>query len=561
MNEGPPANVARYLPERAASQPAAPALLVPRGRLPDGSIDYLCLNTRELNAEADAWAFRFAAAGIDRGTRVLLMVRPGLSLIGICFALFKVGAIPIVIDPGMGLAGFLRCVERSKPRALVGIGAAVILSRVFFRRFRSVRIRLWVRGDRRIGSCARQEPYPLAPTSARDLAAVLFTSGSTGPAKGVCYEHGMFEAQVSAIRETYSIEPGEVDLPMLPIFALFNPALGMTTVVPEINPSRPATVDPSRIVQAIQQCSVTSSFGSPVLWKKIADHCIETGTTLPSLRRILMAGAPVPPRLMQDFRQIIPNGHTHTPYGATEVLPVSSIDDETVVGKTAERTQSGAGTCVGRPLPGVEVRIIEPSPMPIESIDETIECAPDHTGEIIATGPTVTRSYDHLPEATLQAKIRDGDRIWHRMGDLGYLDTDGRLWFCGRQAEAVRTTDSVFYTDCCEAVFNEHPGVRRTALIPILEQGATVPAIVVESDPGRLAETDRGRERMVAELADLGRSHAHTAPICRFFFHKSFPVDVRHNAKINRLALAREFRRRRPILSSSTSRRLPPDPE
>ncbi|RKX35995.1 MAG: peptide synthase [Verrucomicrobia bacterium] len=549
MSEGPPANVARYLPERAASQPDFPALLVPRGRLPDGSINYLCQSALELNAEADAWAFRFAAAGIERGTRVLLMVRPGLSLIGICFALFKVGAVPIVIDPGMGLPGFLRCVQRSKPRALVGIGTAVVLSRVFFLRFRSVGIRLRVRSDRRIGNSADQLPYPVAPTSARDLAAVLFTSGSTGPAKGVCYEHGMFEAQVSAIRETYSIEPGEIDLPMLPIFALFNPALGMTTVVPEINPSRPATVDPSMIVQAIRQCSVTSSFGSPVLWKKIADHCIKTGSTLPTLRRILMAGAPVPPRLMQDFREIIPNGHTHTPYGATEVLPVSSIDDETVIGETAERTQSGAGTCVGRPLRGVEVRVIEPSPLPIESIDEAIVCAPDHTGEIIATGPTVTRSYDQLPEATAQAKIRDGDRIWHRMGDLGYLDSDGRLWFCGRQAEAVRTADGVFYTDCCEAIFNPHPGVRRTALIAWQDRGTTVPAIVIELVRGRMTETDRGKKRLVDELAALGRMHRPTASIRHFFFHKQFPVDVRHNAKINRLKLAGVFKGRRPILS------------
>lgn len=431
----------------------------------------------------------------------------------------------------------------------MGIGTAGVLSRVFFRRFRSVRIRLRVRNDRRIGAVAGQEPYPVAPTSACDLAAVLFTSGSTGPAKGVCYEHGMFEAQVSAIRETYSIEPGEIDLPMLPIFALFNPALGMTTVVPEINPSRPATVDPSRIVQAIRQCSVTSSFGSPVLWKKIADHCIETGTTLPTLRRILMAGAPVPPRLMQDFREIIPNGHTHTPYGATEVLPVSSIDDETVVGETAERTQSGAGTCVGRPLSGVEVRIIEPSPVPIESIDEAIVCAPDHTGEIIATGPTVTRTYDQLPEATAQAKIRDGDRIWHRMGDLGYLDADGRLWFCGRQAEAVRTTDAVFYTDCCEAVFNQHREVRRTALIAWSGKGLFAPAIVVEPVRKSLVDDRRARSRLVSELAELGHAHAHTAPIHHFFFHRDFPVDVRHNAKIHRLKLAGIFKGRRPILS------------
>jgi acyl-CoA synthetase (AMP-forming)/AMP-acid ligase II len=550
MNEGPPANVARYLLDRAVAQPNALALLVSRGRRQDRSIDYLSLSTSDLNAEADAWAFRFTDAGIERGTRVLLMVRPGLSLIGIWFALFKVGAVPIVIDPGMGLAGFLRCAERSKPEALVGTWTAVAVSRVLFRRFRTIRVRLPVKSDRRIGDSAGQEPYPIAPTSRHDLAAVLFTSGSTGPAKGVCYEHGMFEAQVSAIRETYGIEPGEVDLPMLPVFALFNPALGMTTVVPEINPSRPATVDPSRIVQAIQQCSVTNSFGSPVIWKKIVAHCIEKGTTLPTVRRILMAGAPVPTRLMQDFRQIIPNGHAHTPYGATEVLPVSSVDDETVVGETAERTRSGGGTCVGRSLPGVEVRIIEPSTLPIGSITEVIESPPNRIGEIIATGPFATRSYDFMPEATARAKIQDGDRVWHRMGDLGYLDPDGRLWFCGRQVEVVQTNDSIFYPDCCETIFNEHPGVRRTALIAFHDKSRTVPAIVIEPKPSRLVETDRGRRRMVAELAELGQAHAHTSPIRRFFFHDNFPVDVRHNAKINRSALARLFKGRRPNLSA-----------
>ena len=206
-----------------------------------------------------------------------------------------------------------------------------------------------------------------AETTARDLAAILFTSGSTGPPKGVCYEHGMFEAQVSAIREQYGISEGEVDLPMLPIFALFNPALGMTTVVPEINPSKPATVDPAKIVQAIQQCGVTNSFGSPVLWKKIGAYCVERGETLPSLKRILMAGASVPPPLMGQFRKILDQGQVHSPYGATEVLPVSSISDGEVLGETAHLTTQGKGTCVGRPLPGVEVKIVPVSDEPLDA--------------------------------------------------------------------------------------------------------------------------------------------------------------------------------------------------
>ncbi|RKX30826.1 MAG: peptide synthase, partial [Verrucomicrobia bacterium] len=390
-------------------------------------------------------------------------------------------------------------------------------------------------------------PFPVAPTRSRDLAAVLFTSGSTGPAKGVCYEHGMFEAQVAAIRGTYGIAPGEIDLPMLPIFALFNPALGMTTVVPEINPSRPAAVDPAKIVQAIRQCGVTNSFGSPVLWRKIADHCIQSGQTLPSLKRILMAGAPVPPDLMQDYRQIAPNSHTHSPYGATEALPVSSVEDSLVLEETAALTRGGAGTCVGYPLTGVDVRIIEATAMPIESIDTVTDLATGEVGEIIATGPMVTRTYDHLPEATAGAKIPDGDRVWHRMGDLGRLDSAGRLWFCGRQAEAVRSDDAVYYTDCCEAVFNQHPEVGRTALIAWSGQGVTIPAMVVEPVRRSLIDNRAAQVRLVRGLCDLADSIPHTSGIRSFFFHPSFPVDVRHNAKIHRLSLARHFARKRPV--------------
>lgn len=549
MVEETPANVARYLSEAARSEPAAPALMVPRGRYSDGSVRYQVLDRAGLDREADAWARRMDDAGIRQGMRVLLMVRPGLSLTAICFALFKVGAVPVVIDPGMGLRAFLRCVQRSRPEAVIGITAAIIVSRIFPFRFRSVKIRVRVAHDQPIGRPGEVDPYPVAPTRSRDLAAVLFTSGSTGPAKGVCYEHGMFEAQVAAIRKTYGMEPGEIDLPMLPIFALFNPALGMVTVVPEINPSRPASVDPARIVQAIQQCQVTNSFGSPVLWRKIADYCIRMGETLPSLKRILMAGAPVPPDLMRDFRQIAPNSHTHSPYGATEVLPVSSVMDTHVLERTAALTRAGAGTCVGRPLPGVDVRIIAATDEPIDSIDDVVDLPIGEVGEIIATGPMVTRTYDQLPEATAGAKIRDGYRIWHRMGDLGRLDSEGILWFCGRQAEAVTTADIIFYTDCCEAVFNQHREVRRTALIAWSDKETIVPAMVVEPSRKSLMNNPAAQERLVEELRDLAESVPQTERIHHFFFHPSFPVDVRHNAKIHRLSLAKQFARKKPMMT------------
>ena len=543
-------NVARFLPAMAQRQPEQLALRIPRGRTPDGRIRYLDLTFAQLDAETDAWAHRLTQAGIARGTRVLLLVRPGLSLIALCFALFKIGAVPVVIDPGMGLRAFLRCVRHTKPRALVAIPQGIWVARLFRRAFQAVSIRLRVRAHEPLTlerTAPRPAAYPVAPTRAGELAAILFTSGSTGAPKGVCYEHGMFEAQVNLVRTAYGIEPGEVDLPMLPIFALFNPALGMTTVVPEMDPSRPAMVDPARIVQAIEQCGVTNSFGSPVLWRRIGDHCLHSGTTLPRIRRILSAGAPVPPRLMADFRTIAPQGTMHSPYGATEALPVTTISDREVLEFAAGRTARGAGTCVGRPVPGVEVLVIGLTDEPVTALGAARILPCGEIGEIIVRSGSSTLAYDALPEATAASKIPDTPRAWHRMGDTGYLDTDGYLWFCGRKAERVETEAGPLFTDRCEPVFNQHSRVFRTALIGLGPAGRQRPALVIEPAPGAWPRSTKARMVLARELRELGRACATTERIRLFFFHRRLPVDVRHNAKIHRLTLARHFATRTPI--------------
>jgi len=523
------ANIARHLPLMAARQPDHPAVKIPRGRTGGGRIDYLTLSFRELDTEADAWAAHLSAKGVRRGDRVLVMVRQGLPLIAAAFALFKLGAVPVIIDPGMGRKQFLACVARSRPRVLLGIPLAQILSHIFRPAFASVEVRAWVSGSStaRAPRPGRNKPV-MAESSADELAAILFTSGSTGAPKGVCYEHGMFEAQVRLIRETYGIQPGEVDLPMLPIFALFDPALGMTTVVPEIDPSRPAAVDPAKIVQAIQQESVTNSFGSPTLWRKIFDHCLARNVTLPSLRRVLSAGAAVPASLWADAPRVLPDGKLHSPYGATEVLPVASIAADEV---TAHAT---AGSLVGRPLAENQVKIIALHDGPLASLAETRELPTGEIGEIVVTGPTVTKAYDALPGATAAAKIPDGPRIWHRMGDAGYLDAQGRLWFCGRIAERVETAAGVLHTEPCEQIFRGHPRVARCALIGLGETGRQEPALVAQP-----AESGVDEATLARELRALAQRHAHAAGITRFYFHPALPVDVRHNAKIHRLALAR----------------------
>lgn len=552
------ANIARHLGAMAAARPQAPALKVPHGRTRSGDIDYLTLTFAELDQEVAAWCIRLAARGVGRGDRTLVMVRPGLPLIASVFALFRLGAVPVVIDPGMKLKNFLPCVARTRPRALIGIPLAQWISRLFRRSFQSLAVRVpasastTARLFRGPAASALPNPAP-AFSSAKDLAAILFTSGSTGTPKGVCYEHGMFEAQVRLIGETFAIAPGEIDLPLLPIFALFNPALGMTTIVPEMNPRRPAAADPAKIVQAIRQEQVTNSFGSPTLWGRIADYCRGRDLTLPSLRRVLCAGAPVPRALWSLSLPLLPNGRLHSPYGATEALPVSSIasDEAEPLASAPPGRLEGAGACVGRPLPGIEARIVSLIAGPIATLAEARELPQGEIGEIIVQGAHVTREYDRLPEATRRAKIAGGESgpegsraaVWHRMGDCGHFDSAGRLWYCGRQAEIVATPEGPMFTEPCEQVFRRHPEVVRCALIGLGQPGRQTPALVVE------ARIRRGRRPAFArELRTLARADPATAAISRFFFRARFPVDVRHNAKIHRLALAKWAAPRRPLI-------------
>ena len=547
------ANIARHLALMAERQPHTAALKVPRGRTWSGDIDYLSLSFAELAAEVAAWQLVLTSRGVRRGDRVLVMVRPGLPLIAAAFALFSHGAVPVVIDPGMGLKHFLACVERSRPRVLLGIPMARLISRVYRKAFRTVEIRIPASGSptARKSSADFQSASEKDPrvrlevcatsTASTELAAILFTSGSTGAPKGVCYTHGMFDAQVELIRATYDIKPGEIDLPMLPVFALFNPALGMTTVVPEIDPSRPATVDPEKIIRAIRQEKVTSSFGSPTLWRKIAVHCHVKHITLPTMKRVLCAGAPVPPDLWNLMTSVLPNGQLHSPYGATEALPVSTISAAEVLAGTAVATEHGAGTCVGHPLAANDVRIIGFIDGPIDSLADIHDMPSGVIGEIIVRGPTVTHTYDALPEATAAAKIIDRatGAVWHRMGDAGYLDTNGRLWFCGRKAERVNSTDGPIYTEQVEPLFNTHAHVRRSALIGLGERGRQRLAVVIEPTGAELIRTSADCRRFARELREIAKRLPHTAGIKLFYFRERFPVDVRHNAKIHRLTLAR----------------------
>ena len=535
-------NVSNFLSTQAKKNPEAKAVIYsdkPNFWTPKSYSD---LSFRELDAMVDALVHQFLYMGVERGTRVLLMVKPGLDLIQIVFALLKLGAVPVVIDPGMGLGRFFECAKQSKVGAIIGGTAAITLAKWFLRTNECAKNAITINAQfkRRVKKHLGANQYDAFEAEADDLAAVLFTSGSTGKAKGVCYTHRMFYAQIQLIQEEYKIEPGEVDLPMLAVFALFNPALGMCTVVPEMNPSRPSKINPKKIVDSILKNQVTNSFGSPVIWSIILKYCQSEQIMLPSLKRVIMAGAPAPQSLLEQLKEYMPNGEIFTPYGATEALPVSSLSAKEIIEKQVGESANGRkGNCVGRAMPNVSIQVIEPEEGVIPTIADVKQCATGVIGEIIVSGPTVTQRYDELPSATKLSKIEDKGFFWHRMGDMGWMDEAGFLWFCGRKAERVKTDEAILETVCCEAIFNQLDSVSRSALID-LGQGRA--GIVIEPEADCYPQTQDAVESFKKKLRDCALGDPLTASIQDFFFRKAFPVDVRHNAKIHRLSLAKAIR-------------------
>jgi acyl-CoA synthetase (AMP-forming)/AMP-acid ligase II len=477
--------------------------------------------------------------------RLVLFVPFSREFLALSFALFRIGAVVVLIDPGMGRANIFRCLQRVRPHGFVAVPIVHVLRLLKRGTFPDARHhvtvgRRWFWGGRTYDQLLRSGPWCGAGrTDPRDPAAIIFTSGSTGPPKGVCYEHGMFTAQVDMIRDMYGIEPGELDLPGFPLFGLFNAAMGVTTVIPDMDPTRPARVDPERVLQQVHDWQVTQAFGSPAFWNRVGRHCEEHGLRLPSLRRALSAGGPVPPHVLSRMSAVLtgPGSELHTPYGATECLPVASIGSAEALHATAPQTRRGAGTCVGRPFPGVEIVIIEITDGPITARTHVRTLPPGEIGEIIVRSPSATREYDQAQDATRLAKIPDHPGFWHRMGDVGYLDPQGRLWFCGRKAHIVETGQGRMFSVCCEAIFEEHPAVYRSALVGLGERPHQQPVIVIEPEPGSFPRTPSDEQRLRAELLDLGRQSPLTARIETVLFHRSLPVDTRHNVKIQREAL------------------------
>jgi acyl-CoA synthetase (AMP-forming)/AMP-acid ligase II len=496
---------------------------------------------KELHQDVKDCAAFLQFHGISKGDHVLLGVKPGFQLILISFSLFFLGAIPIIIDPGMGLRAFLKCIKNTQPSALIGISLIHLIGKFFPKSFKSIKKRILIKSEPFLHEIKQKKgrltPSPVT-TIEENLAAIVFTSGSTGTPKGVSYTHRLFNSQIHHLKNNFRIQPGEKDLATLPIFALFNPALGVTSVIPDMNPRKPSLADGKNLVRTIQEYEITTAFASPIIGKKIYDTCKPENLTLPNVKRFFLAGAPSHPTLVENLSNIISNGTVILPYGATEALPISASNHNEVK-ILAKDIAEGNGSCLGKPLPGNVVRIMPTTQSPFESGTNCPKgLEQGEVGEICVSGSIVSKEYFKMPGATVDSKFNDGKFNFHRMGDLGYFDSQGFLRFLGRKVERILTQNGPLETERCEPIINGIKEVSRSALIGIGLGQIKEPCIVVELAKNiKKSEYRSIKKSIFSSLKN--RFPTHSFPY--IIFEKSLPVDSRHNAKIHRLSLSKKW--------------------
>lgn len=549
-------NVAARLKTVATLMPSAIAIAEPDGPVQgDGKRSYRALTFQALDRRSDEIALGLSSWGVKPGMRLVMLVPFSSQFIELVFGLLKAGVAVVLIDPGMGRKHLVRCLRESKPDGFVGIPKAQAIRSVLRRQFRTavwnVTVgRKWFWGGKTLKQLIKMgqlnsSQSPITSRQMNDPAAVIFTTGSTGPPKGVLYSHRTFHSQIDRIRERYDIHRGSKDLACFPLFGLFDAVMGVTTVIPDMDPTRPAEVNPQRLMEAVDQWEIDQAFGSPALWNRVVRWAESEQLTqpFPTLRRILSAGAPVPAQTLKALRQLVhEEAEIVTPYGATEALPIASIESREVIAETGPAAEKGKGTCVGSRFEGVQWRVIEISDEPISNLSDTTQVDAGKIGELLVTGPMVTEQYVVRSDQNPVHKVWDGERVWHRMGDVGYLDRHDRFWFCGRKAHRVVTVDRTLFTIPCEAIFNAHHQVYRSALIGIGKPGQQKPVMLIETYPESQPANDEEVAQLRAELLLLGSRNPTTRRIQEVVIRKQpLPVDIRHNSKIFREKLAEQY--------------------
>lgn len=542
-------DLAEIARETARVHPERIAVVEPAGRDAQGKRQYKRYTYRQLSADVESIAPGLREMGIAERTRIVCMTPPSYEAMVVGLALTRVGATTLWIDPSVGYLNVGERLRRIKPEAFVGIPLAHMGRLAFGWGPRLVRKSIVVGGSfpgaRTFDSLRREAPAAPQPPAVRpdDPAAVLYTTGSTGPAKPTLYLHRNFANLYRIVHESWRFEPENkvaVDMAVFPAFFFIAVSAGGTMVVPPINFARqtPAKASPKALLEVINDCGVQSCFASPVLLENMARYAVEHGIKTPTFTRVIGGGAPIVARVKEALLAMMgPDGQVFANYGATEALPSTEMSAQETLGETWALTAQGAGLCVGRPFTGVTLKIVRMSDGVIPTLADAEELPAGEIGEILVNSPHVSPGYFLDDASTRKNKIfGPGGEVWHRLGDAGYLDAQGRLWYCGRVSQRVRAKAGPLFSLNCEPIFDAHPAVKRSGLVGVKDGEFERPVICAELK-AETPPSDQNRVR--SELLALAAKSPATQAIKDVLFPKMLPVDPRHNSKIERPALAK----------------------
>ncbi len=483
--------------------------------------DWTTVTYAQLLDSTQRFSSGLQACSLTPGMSAALMTPPSADFFALAFALLKHGIIPIIVDPSIGMKKVGECLQESKPDIFIGNTLTHTLRVIFGWGKDSIKYNLTIKQLSRFTH--HNPPSTTYSPLSTDPAATIYTSGSTGLPKGAIYTQANFAAQLDMLADTFNISADEIDLPAFPLYALIDVLLGVTSVIPDISFPVPGKTNPEKVLNAIRKFNVTNMFASPVVLSILANSQQQT-VELQSLKRVITAGAPATIPLQMKFRKLLDEKtDLFGIYGATETLPIAKIESREIF-TMKEKTEQGAGVCLGKPVENVKVRIIRITDEPIEAWQDSLTVKSNVVGEITVQSPATTRGYIHREDANRLSKIKCGEDMIHRMGDVGYFDEHGRLWYCGRKSHRVVTNDGVLFTEQIEGIFNAHPFVYRTALVGVNKE----PILWIE-----LAQK-ADQEKTKNELMNLAKEHPQASKIKTFLFMKKFPTDVRHNSKIIR---------------------------
>jgi olefin beta-lactone synthetase len=520
-----PMNIAEILTEQAEVRPDAPAIIdVADGRSRTTSF-------REMERASGRAAALLLAAGLKAGDTVLVLQPMSADLYVALAALFRLGVVAMFLDPSAGRDHVTRCCEIASPRAFIGSAKAQMLCLLVpaLRRIPNK----FVIGPALPGSIPWSRACRLAPAdrieSCRaDMPALItFTSGSTGRPKAAPRSHGFLLAQHRALERTIGLPAGAVELATLPVFALANLAAGLTSLIPGVDLRSPGRIDPAPVIAQIDANSPTRVTASPAFLERLADFCVREDRRLPSFEQIFTGGAPVFPRLLDKMRCVAPQANIVAVYGSTEAEPIAEIPLDAIADEDRQAMLAGRGLLAGPPVSVIDLRIMRcrwGTPVgPYTESEFAAECVSDNEpGEIVVSGEHVLTGYLN-GDGDAETKFRVDGRGWHRTGDAGCLDSEGRLWLLGRCSAVIADSRGVLYPFAVECAAQHQPGVRRAALLG--RNGERV--LAVEAAPGAVVDT-----------ASL-RSKLSWASLDRVSVVKCIPVDRRHNAKVDYTALER----------------------